>query len=507
MNGGVHALLARAARITPRATACEVGGRAWTYAHLEGCAAKAAGILLEAGVQPGERVALLAENGPEFLVWTFAVARLGAVLQPLNTRLTPVELEQGLALGRPRVVLHTARYAELADSLSVACFEVDAQGLTPGAGPDASAVAPADAAFLYTTSGTTGRPKGVVLTHDNVVQHALAACIELELTAGDTWAHVAPMFHLADAWATLALTLVGARHVFLPRFEAGAALELLEREGVTLTNLVPTMLGDMVRHESAPGRRFPSLRLILSGGAPIAPAVVRRVMDVFRAEYVQTYGMTETSPYLTLSRLSPEHARLTPEEQFALRALTGRPFLGVELEVVDEAGRRVPADDRAVGEIRVRGASVTPGYFEDPEATAAAIRDGWLHTGDLARVDGHGFVEIVDRMKDMILSGGENVYSTEVEAVLHEHPRVAEVAVFGLPDERWGERVAAAVVPASGAAGGPELRGELNAFCRSRLAAYKVPKEWHFLEALPRTGTGKISKRLLRSSLESEERP
>ncbi|MHC4378207.1 MAG: AMP-binding protein [Planctomycetota bacterium] len=507
MNGGVHALLARAAEVMPGATAFECDGRAWRYAEVERAAASAAAELLAEGVGPGERVALLAENGPEYLVWTFAIARVGAVVQPLNTRLAVPELEAGLALGRTRLVLHTARFAELAASLSAPSRGIRVGALEPGPGCPPHPVSGDDMAFLYTTSGTTGRPKGVVLTHANVVAHALAACIELELTAADTWAHIAPMFHLADAWATLALTLVGARHVFLPTFEAGAALDLFEAERVTLTNLVPTMLGDMVRHESAPERRFPALRLILSGGAPIAPAVVRQVMEVFRAEYVQTYGMTETSPYLTLSRLAPQHAALSAEEQFALRARTGRPFLGVELEVVDESGAPVPADDAAVGEIRVRGASVTPGYFEDSEATAAALRAGWLYTGDLARVDAHGFVEIVDRKKDMILSGGENIYSTEVEAVLHEHPSVAEVAVFGLPDERWGERVTAAIVPGGGAEAGAVLEQELNAFCRSRLAAYKAPKEWHFTDALPRTGTGKISKRELRSGLESKGRP
>lgn len=516
MNGGVYGLLRRAAQVTGQALACEVSGSPWSYTQLEECVGRAAGGLVELGVEPGDRVALLAENGAEFLVWTFAVARVGAVLQPLNTRLALRELEQGLSLGRTRCVLHTSRFGALASELSVPTALVDAAKLASnpgsGKGPPPCPVTGGDSAFLYTTSGTTGRPKGVVLTHGNVVQHALAAVIELELNSADTWAHVAPMFHLADAWATLAMSLVGARHVFLPVFEAGAALELFETQGVTLSNLVPTMLGDMVRHESAGEREFPDLRLILSGGAPIAPAVVRQVMGVFRAEYMQTYGMTETSPYLTLSKLAPEHRLLDSDEQFRLRARTGRPFLGVDLEVVDETGCVVPADDRAVGEIRVRGASVTPGYFEDPEATSLAIRDGWLYTGDLARIDPAGFVEIVDRKKDMILSGGENIYSTEVEAVLHEHSGVAEVAVFGLPDERWGERVTAAVVPSvaldpSAPGEASELESELAAFCRSQLAAFKSPKQWVFLSELPRTGTGKISKRTLREGLESKGAP
>src|SRR6185503_19150493 len=211
-------------------------------------------------------------------------------------------------------------------------------------------------------------------------------------------------------------------------------------------NLIPTMLKRLVESPRARTARFASLRLVLSGGAPISPALVRAVLEVLRCEYVQTYGMTETSPYLTVGIL-PEHLkRLGADEVLRLRARTGRPFGEVELEVVDEHERPVPADDRTVGEIRVRGATVTPGYWNRPEETVQALRAGWLYTGDLAVLDAHGLVNIVDRRKDMILCGGENVYSTEVENALYEHPAVLEAAVFGLPDESWGECVNAAVV-------------------------------------------------------------
>jgi acyl-CoA synthetase (AMP-forming)/AMP-acid ligase II len=350
-------------------------------------------------------------------------------------------------------------------------------------------------AHLYYTSGTTGHPKGVMLTHRNVWTHALAAIAELSLSERDTWAHVAPMFHLADAWATFAITWVGGRHVMLPRFEAREALELIERERVTLTNLVPTMLNLMVKHEDRARFDYSSLRLILSGGAPIAPAVVRAIIETFGCEYVQTYGMTETSPYLTMSLLTEELRRRPAEEQLRYRAKTGRPFLGVELRVLGEGGQAVAPDEQEVGEIQVRGETVTPGYWNRPDATADAFTgDGWLRTGDLAVVDQEGYVTIVDRKKDMINTGGEKVYSTEVEYVLYQHPAVLEAAVFGSPDPVWGEVVTAAVVVRPAMALSEE---ELVTFCRPRLAAFKLPRQIRFLPELPKTGSGKILKRAL----------
>jgi acyl-CoA synthetase (AMP-forming)/AMP-acid ligase II len=334
-----------------------------------------------------------------------------------------------------------------------------------------------------------------MLTHRNVCTHARWAVRELGLTDRDRWGHFAPMFHLADAWATFAVTAVGGVHVMEPRFTAEAALEAIERERVTLTNLVPTMLTAMVASPRSAGFDPSSLRMVLSGGAPITPALVRRIVEVFRCEYVQTYGMTETSPYLTVSLLG-EHLRGLPEaERLRFAARTGRPFGEIELEVVDGSGARVPADDRTVGEIRVRGATVSPGYWQRPEETAAAHRGGWLYTGDLAVVDGEGYVDIVDRKKDMIITGGEKVYSIEVESVLADHPAVLAAAVYGLPDPTWGEMVSAAVVLAEGERASGE---ELMDWCRARIAAFKAPRRIDFVRELPKTGSGKVSKRALR---------
>jgi fatty-acyl-CoA synthase len=501
----VFSLLERAAALEARSIATSDGSAERTYGEVARRVLARAGYLAARGVGAGERVAILDDNGAAYLEWTFAVAALGAVLVPLNTWLLAADLAFCLDDAEARWLVAGERLAPLAEGAVAAgagtlagwCVE-EREGAHEHAPLDhAARPGPGDLAHLYYTSGTTGRPKGVMLSHGNVVSHATAAVIELALTQEDTWGHIAPMFHLADAWATLAMTLACGRHAFLPRFEAAAALALLEERGVTLTNLVPTMLVLMVEHESLPSRDLANLRVVLSGGAPIAPDVVRRIVERFGCDYVQTYGMTETSPYLTLSKLSREQRALPESERLRIAARTGRPFLGVELEVVDASGRTIPRDDRTVGEIRVRGATVTSGYWKRPDATADAIQGGWLHTGDLATIDETGSVNIVDRAKDMVITGGENVYTTEVEAVLYRHPHVLECAVFGRPDPVWGERVTAAIVTKPGA---PFDESELAAHCRAHLAAFKVPRAFERLDALPRTGSGKIAKRLLRGA-------
>ena len=455
---------------------------------------RAAGLAARLDVDAGDRVAYLGRNSIDYLEAYFGVAGAGATLVPLNTRAAAAELDEVLRRARPRALIHDADLTP--PRLDGDVFE--AGTWQPGE-HDAALVAPGAPAQLYFTSGTTGRAKGVVLTHANVCEHALAATSELDLAEDDVWGHVAPMFHLADAWATFALTWVGGRHVMAPRFDAREVLRLFQGAGVTVTNLVPTMLVRLVAEAEAHGAGDHALRLMLSGGAPVAPDTVRRALDVFGCEYAQTYGMTETSPYLTLGLLRPHHLREPVEAQLARRCRTGRPFETVEVQVVDDAGAPVPADDRAVGEIRVRGATVSPGYWEDPEETARAFRDGWLYTGDLARVDAEGYLDIVDRRKDMILTGGENVYTVEVEQALTDHPAVLEAAAFGVPDPEWGQAVRAAVV-----LGSPTGEAQLVAHCRSRLAGYKCPRVIEVRDTLPRTGSGKVSKAALRA--EHEER-
>ncbi|MEQ1893386.1 MAG: long-chain-fatty-acid--CoA ligase, partial [Planctomycetota bacterium] len=481
-------LLEHAERAFGAREAVVEGSRRWTYGELAARVRARAAQWHALGLRPGERVAILEHNTSAFLESYFAAAWLGAVLAPLNVRLAVPELAAILVDSGACLLVAGREFAGLVGELGAPATSVrhvlwsdeETSGLT--CTPERVPVSPDDLAHLYYTSGTTGRSKGVMLSHRNVCVHAAWAVAELALSAADRWGHFAPMFHLADAWATFALTAVGGVHVLVPRFEADSAVATIERERITLTNLIPTMLKRLVESPRAQAADFGSLRLVLSGGAPISPALVRQVLATFRCEYVQTYGMTETSPYLTVGILTDAQKRLPPEEVLRLRARTGRPFGGIELEIVDEQGLRVPADDRTVGEIRVRGATVTRGYWNRPEETAQALRAGWLHTGDLAVVDAHGLVNIVDRKKDMILSGGENVYSTEVENALYEHPDVLEAAVFGLPDPTWGESVNAAVVLKPGASVGAE---ELRDSCRARIAGYKIPRTIEFLPELP----------------------
>jgi acyl-CoA synthetase (AMP-forming)/AMP-acid ligase II len=498
----VHDFLAEAAARWPERRALRQGARELDYATAARLARQLAAALRAHGVRPGDRVGCLMHNELDHLLAYFGIAAAGAILVSLNTRLSVREQGDILRHADARFLLHDEAHSQRANELTPVVelgTATTASAIAVGradAGPLPLAAAD-EPAHLYYTSGTTGSPKGVVLTHRNVCTHALAAVHELGLSATDTWAHIAPMFHLADAWATFAITAVGGTHVFLPQFTADGALDLLAQERVTITNLVPTMLNLMVKAEGAANRHY-ALRVMLSGGAPIAPDVVRRILSTFRCDYVQTYGMTETSPYLTLSLLTPELQRLPPEQQLQWKCKTGRPFHGVTLKVVDAAGAPVAADGQTVGEIRVQGATVTKGYWQNPAATAAAFdRDGFLCTGDLATIDAHGYVDIVDRAKDVIKTGGEAVYSVEVENVLYTHPAVLECAVFGLPDPHWGERVTAAVVLRSCATASGD---ELIAFCKARIAHFKAPKVVRFLDALPRTGSGKITKKALRDS-------
>ncbi len=472
----------------PSSVAVRWDSKSWTWAEEAARIERLAAGMARAGVQPGDRVLVQLENVPLFLEATFAAAQLGAVLVPAHPGLAERERSALIERAQPRLVLDG---------------DTSFEGMTADAG---RAPAPPDPdperlAQLYFTSGTTGAPKGVMLTHGNLVSHALAAVQEFDLAPSDVWGHIAPMFHLADAWAVGAITAAGGSHVFLPRFDGQQALDLIETSGVTLTNLVPTHLGRILaacEAASDQGQRtgpIQSLRLVLSGGAPIAPATVSRVLRDLCGEYAQTYGMTETSPFLTVSLLAPEHRELPPDEQLDLRCATGRPFRGVDLCIVNEAGQPVPPDRQSVGEICVRGATITPGYWKDPGTTAAAFVDGWLRTGDLATVDARGFVRIVDRAKDMIITGGEKVYSIEVERALFEHPAVLEAAAYGVPSERWGEELRAAVVLRPGTVAEPvELRSHLA----ERLTGYKVPKRVDVLGNLPKTPSGKVRKAGLR---------
>lgn len=509
--------LNKALSVWPKREAVVDGPVRLTYAQLGARITALACALQERQVKPGSVTAILSPNNHQFLESYYACALLAAVLAPLNFRLAPREI-CAIALDAQAKVLiaHTDFCAEveavMKNAPTIEHVIWIGSGSTPlltvpssnyekdidehtGSRLSPAATTAQDLAQLYYTSGTTGKAKGVMLTHGNVSWHALAAIAELNLTDGDKWIHAAPMFHLADAWATFAITWVGGKHLFLPYFKASEVLKLIQSERATITNLIPVMLNQMVHESQSNPHDYSSLRMILSGGAPIAPQTVRQIISTFGCEYVQTYGMTETSPYLTLSLLKSHLKQLPENEQLAIRSRTGRSFAAVELKVVRSDGTAVCQDDKEVGEIIVKGPTVTPGYWNQPQATAQAVRDGWLHTGDLATIDSEGYVNIVDRKKDMIITGGENVYSTEVEHILYEHPSVLECAVIGVPDSAWGEAVKAIVVPKPG----HEIDDRaLIEFTRQYLAHYKCPKTIEFASELPRTGSGKIYKKALR---------
>ncbi len=513
----LNEILPKALRLYPCKEAVVFQNIRMTYSEFAERVWRLCQALRDMGIQKKDRIAILHENSNEFLEAYFAAAHLGAILVPLNFRLSSKEIAIILQDSQSRILISQQLFEDTIQDIpkDVPCVEriILTQTKETPASSDrgcyesllaaASSSPPPeifledhDIAHLYYTSGTTGRSKGVILTHRNVASHALGTIAELHLTDRDHWFHVAPLFHLADAWATFAITWAGGKHVVQPTFEPLSVLQLIEQEKITLSNLIPTMLNMMVNHPDLHRFDYSSLRVILSGGAPIAPETVRKIVDAFKCDYIQTYGMTETSPYLTMSILKEHLKNLPPKEQLVFKAKTGREFITVNLRVVDEKNNDVATDNQQVGEIIVKGDSVTPGYWNLPEETEKALKDGWLYTGDLAVIDKERYVTIVDRKKDMILTGGENVYSTEVENVLYMHPAVLEAAVVGVPDSHWGEAVKAFVVLKEGQ---KATEQEITAFCKKELAHYKAPKSVEFLDSLPRTGSGKIYKKGLRT--------
>ncbi len=493
-------------------------GVSYTYRQFGERVAALSGGLTGLGLKKGDTVAIVCPNTHHYMEAYYACAVAGMVLNPLNFRLAAKEISTILADSSSRAIIVHEDFAELIkDALAFGDIEGFQNAIYIGEGkldtklqvqqyetvisendgstlPDI-AIAGSDLAQLYYTSGTTGKAKGVMLTQENVTSHALASLPEFELSDADTWAHIGPMFHLVDAWAVFACTWVGARHVFAPYFKADAVLDLFEKEKVTKTAIVPTMLNALLNEPSVKDRTFPHLQVITTAGSPVAPEIVKRTCEVFGCQYWQFYGMTECSPLLTISKPKSSMKDWSSEKLLAVTSRTGRTVIGVELKVVKDDGTEVKRDDLEVGEIVVRGPSITPGYWKQPDATNATIVDGWLHTGDLAVIDSEGYVNVVDRKKDMIISGGENVYSTEVEYCLYEHPDIVECAVFGIPDKQWGEKVKAVIVKRSGA---NITEDDVIAFVRSKLAAYKAPRSVDFIDALPKTGSGKIYKKGLR---------
>jgi fatty-acyl-CoA synthase len=512
-------ILDEAALLRPEGPAVFCGKVALGYREIRRRVGRLAATLARLGIGTGERIAILQSNCHRFLESYFAALHLGAVLVPLNPRLSAAEIravledcEASLLISEPstflacaplfrrlphlKAILWTGPLPPFDDPLFR--FYEDEILLSPDS-DGTPADCPREAtAHLYYTSGSTGKPKGVELTRANLEAHARCAIAELGIDREASWAHIAPMFHLADAWSVWAITAAGGTHAFLPEFSPAGALSLFESGLCSMTNLVPTMYHRILREEGLAARDFSRLKLLMSGGAPIPAATVLEILSTFGCEFVQTYGLTETSPFLTLSRPAPEMSGWPLSDQVRIRCTTGRPLRGVEVRVMDADGVEVPPDGKTVGEIQARGETVSPGYWRRPEETASAFENGWLKTGDLAVVGPEGYLTIVDRKKDLIITGGEKVFSLEVENALATHPEVAESAVVGLPDEDLGEAVTAVVVLREPRRATPE---ELVAHCARHLTYFKVPRRIRIVAELPRTGSGKVLKRALREKL------
>jgi long-chain acyl-CoA synthetase len=480
--------------VAPRKVGVIDGERQLTFAEFADRCARLAQALRGLGLRKGDRVAILSQNRHEYLEAYVGVPASGLVIVPLNTRHALPELEYAVRDSGARVLL-TDRDATTCASLGERVIEFgrnyEALLASADAAPLGDDVRENDLAGLFYTGGTTAASKGVMLSHRNLISNSYHWMTTVPQRADDVFVIIAPLFHAAGSNGVLASLWTLGTQVTLGAFDPKRALDALAQHGGTQTLVVPTMLAALAEEQLQRPRETRTLRAIAHGGSPVAIEVLRRGCQAFpSAELVEVYGATELSPLATA--LAGENALLDHERARSC----GRAVVGVRVRIVDASGRTQPCGE--VGEVAVRGPNVMLGYWNKPEETAAALRGGEYWTGDLGRMDDEGYLYLVDRCKDMIVTGGENVYCTEVEDALYRHPAVLEAAVFGVPDDRWGEAVHAVVVPRPGHAGIDPT--SLVAFCRERIAHYKVPKAIELRsEPLPKSGPGKVLKRELRA--------
>ena len=483
-----------------------------TYAQFFDRVDRWSAALQRLGVGARDRVAYIAPNTHALLEGFYGVPQIGAVIVPINYRLTADDFVYIINHSGSKVVCVHEDHLDAVDNVrgdlrGVAAF-VALEGTRDGWQRYEELVAAADPAFaaadvdegdlisINYTSGTTSRPKGVMITHRNAYMNVVGTLLHAPMTMTDRYLWTLPMFH-ANGWTFVwIVTAVGGAHVCLRRVDPARVFELIAAESISLLCAAPTVLIGIanappdVRAHARKGVR------VLTAGAPPAAATIERVEGELGWTITQVYGLTETAPFISVCEPRPEHDALTSAERATVKARQGVELItSGELRVVDESDAEVPHDGAAIGEIVVRGNVVMKGYYDDPDATAAALRGGWFHTGDAAVVHPDGYVEVRDRIKDVIISGGENISSVEVEGLLLRHPAVQEAAVVGLPDTRWGEAPHAFVVLKAGA---QATEAELKAFARERLAHFKAPHTVTFVSELPKTATGKIQKFVLR---------
>ncbi len=505
--------LAHAVKVAGNRPAISCGETEYTwsqFAYRTDCLARG---LAHLGVQLGDRVAVLMLNCHRYFELYYACARMGAVIVPLNTRLAQPEIDFILTDSEARILIVDQTFTSFASRCErFSCVQqVVSTGLTDeasggmlhyerlvqqGAARRTSAdqeVGDDDLYGLFYTGGTTGRAKGVMLSHKNIVSNAMHFIMATGTDERDVYLHTAPMFHLGDLGGAFGAAMQGACHVFLPQFQPVQVLQTIQAKRVTVTMVVPTMINVLLNHPEVDSYDVSSLRTLIYAASPMPVELLKQGLRKWGQIFLQGYGMTETAPILTMLHKQNHILEGTPEQMHRLSSC-GKQVLGVEVRVVNAGGEDVQPGE--IGEIMARGPNVMLGYWRMPEASAEALKDGWMHTGDLATVDEEHYIYIIDRAKDMIISGGENIYSVEVEQALYMHPAVLEAAVISIPDDKWGEAAHAVVVCKPGMRVSSE---ELIAHARTQIAGYKVPRSIEFhLEPLPKSGAGKILKRELR---------
>ena len=507
------------------------GEQRFNYAAFADRAMRLAGALIGAGTRPGDRIAFLSTNCHRLLEAYYGVLEAGCILLPLNMRLSPQELAFVLNDAQARFLFIESPFIPLVESFRTTVPSIEASFLLDGHREETwlsprnydemlSDSSPYDCDFmqvdedsvaeLFYTSGSSDRPKGVMLTHRNVYLHALsvmAAGQTSPATLGDmscqsVLLHTIPLFH-ANGWGTAhTITVAGGTHVMIHHFNPVEVFRLIEREHITTCAMVPTMANVLVNSPERSKYDLSSLNMVIIGGAASSPTLVKEVEEKLGCTCISGYGLTETCPTLAKSPMK-SGIPITGEDRFIRQSMTGFAIPGAELRVLGPDGKGVPHDGTVMGEIVARGDGVMEGYWRQPEATAAALKDGWFHTGDMATVDAHNYIQIVDRKKEIIVSGGENISSLEVEKVLLAHASVYEAAVIPVPDDKWGEVPMGVIVLKPGA---QATAAELLDFCRSRLSHYKCPRSIEFVASMPKTGSGKLLKRELRSAVLHEGR-
>ena len=496
-------------RETPDAAFAIFEGRELSYSDALAESNRIANALVGAGLEVGDRVAVLAKNCVEFALFYYGASKAGVVPVPLNYRLAPPEWSY--IVGDAGAKLLVAR-GELVDAIDRVrselksvqrCIALDAAPRAgweswsdwldgqPTRAPEREIEETGDAYQMY-TSGTTGHPKGAVITHRAVTANVSQFGLVLDLRAGQRYLIVAPIYHAAGAVGIFWVVAMGGTAYIQEDFVPAEVVRALSEERIAAATLVPAMIqACLVSVPDVAERRYDDLRFMLYGASPIAVDTLRRAIEVWGCGFVQGYGMTETTAGLSLLMPRDHERALAEKPELLLSA--GRPILGTEIRIVDENDRDLPTGE--VGEILARGPQLMRGYWNMPEASAEALRGGWMHTGDAARRDEEGFLYIQDRVKDMIVSGGENVYPREIENVLFDHPAVADAAVIGVPDDQWGETVKAIVVVREGQSA---TEDDLIEYCRGKLAGFKRPRSVDFIEELPRNPSGKVLKKDLR---------